>query len=167
MNNRLKELRKHLNLIQKDFGEKIGLSGATISDIEKGKANLTDRNIALICEKYKVNEEWLRNGIGEMFQKDEQSIIDKFVKEYNLNDAIKSCLECLVKLDVDEMRVLTNYIKSVAENYNNKIHDKEKEIDPLERELELYRKELLAEQKGKTLSVSGEQKNELKNIINK
>lgn len=167
MNNRLKELRKTLKLTQKEFGEKMGVTGDTISSIEKGKINFTDRNIFLICEKYKVNEEWLRNGIGEMFQKDEQSIIDKFVEEYNLNDAIKSCLECLVKLDVDEMRVLTNYIKSVAENYNNKIHDKEKEIDPLEMELELYRKELLAEQKGKTLSVSGEQKNELKNIINK
>lgn len=67
MNTRLKKLRKELKLTQSEFGEKIGITAAAISDIEKGRRNLTERNISLICEKFGVNPSWLRNDTGEMF----------------------------------------------------------------------------------------------------
>ena len=61
-NERVKELRKALGLTQGNFGEKIGLKQAVIGQMEKGSRNLTDRTVLLICEKYSVNEEWLRYG---------------------------------------------------------------------------------------------------------
>lgn len=67
MNKRLRELRKSLKLTQQDFGSKIGLSNTSIGNIENGVINLTDRNISLICSTYNVNESWLRDGKGEMF----------------------------------------------------------------------------------------------------
>lgn len=67
MNKRLRELRKSLKLTQQEFGSKIGLSNASIGNIENGIINLTDRNVSLICSTYNVNEDWLRNGNGEMF----------------------------------------------------------------------------------------------------
>lgn len=67
MNKRLRELRKSLKLTQQDFGSKIGLSNASIGNIENGIINLTDRNVSLICSTYNVNESWLRDGKGEMF----------------------------------------------------------------------------------------------------
>ena len=70
MNERLKELRKTLKLTQKEFGEKIGVTNFTISDIEKGKLSLTERNLNLICERFNVNKEWLKNGTGGMFLPD-------------------------------------------------------------------------------------------------
>ena len=67
MNTRMRELRKSLKLTQQEFGNKIGLSKASIGNIENGIINLTDRNVSLICSTYNVNENWLRNGEGEMF----------------------------------------------------------------------------------------------------
>lgn len=67
MNTRIRELRKSLKLTQQEFGNKIGLSKASIGNIENGIINLTDRNVSLICSTYNVNENWLRNGEGEMF----------------------------------------------------------------------------------------------------
>lgn len=67
MNTRIRELRKSLKLTQQEFGNKIGLSKASIGNIENGIINLTDRNLSLICSAYNVNENWLRNGEGEMF----------------------------------------------------------------------------------------------------
>jgi transcriptional regulator with XRE-family HTH domain len=67
LNTRLREVRKSLKLTQQEFGSKIGLSKASIGNIENGIINLTDRNISLICSTYNVNEDWLRNGNGEMF----------------------------------------------------------------------------------------------------
>ena len=66
MNTRIRELRKSLKLTQQEFGNKIGLSKASIGNIENGIINLTDRNLSLICSTYNVNENWLRNGEGEM-----------------------------------------------------------------------------------------------------
>jgi len=67
LNARIRELRKSLKLTQQEFGNKIGLSKASIGNIENGIINLTDRNVSLICSTYNVNENWLRNGEGEMF----------------------------------------------------------------------------------------------------
>lgn len=61
MNTRIKELRIALNLKQKEFGNFIGLR-SSISEIENGKAPITDRTIIAICSKFNVNEDWLRTG---------------------------------------------------------------------------------------------------------
>ena len=68
---RLKALRKALNIKQGDFASKISTTQGHISDIENGRKNLSDRTIKLIClENWNgktVNSEWLRTGEGEMF----------------------------------------------------------------------------------------------------
>ena len=46
---RIKLLRKTLNLSMEKFGEKIGLTKASISKIESGITPLTEKNIKLIC----------------------------------------------------------------------------------------------------------------------
>lgn len=75
MNERIKELRSRLELTQEEFSSKIGLSRNFIAQIETGAKKPSDRTIFDICEKFNVNEDWLRTGNGEMFvelSKDEQ-----------------------------------------------------------------------------------------------
>lgn len=68
---RLKELRKKLNIKQGELAEKISTTQGHISDIENGRKSLTDRTIKLIClEDWNgktVNEDWLRYGTGDIF----------------------------------------------------------------------------------------------------
>ncbi|MDB2926978.1 XRE family transcriptional regulator, partial [Clostridioides difficile] len=54
MNENLKELRIKLGLSQKEFAEKLLVSDATISRLEKGERKLTDRFIFQICEVFNV-----------------------------------------------------------------------------------------------------------------
>lgn len=69
MNTRIKQLRKEiLKLTQTSFGEKIGLTGAAITRIEKGNNQPTEQTILSICREFNVNEEWLKTGNGEIFQ---------------------------------------------------------------------------------------------------
>ncbi len=68
MNERVKELRKELNLTLEKFGERLGVTKVAISNIEKGNRNLTDQMFKAICREFDVNEEWLRDGTGEMFR---------------------------------------------------------------------------------------------------
>jgi len=73
---RLIAVRKNLGLKQIEFSEKLGITSAAISSIELGKSPLTEANIRLICLTFRVNEEWLRYGTGEM-QDDEAALSDE------------------------------------------------------------------------------------------
>lgn len=81
MNERIKELRKTLGLSGEKFGEKIGLSKFAISNIEMGKNNLTEQTLLSIVREYNVNENWLRNGTGEMFTPNDKIPLDELTKD--------------------------------------------------------------------------------------
>lgn len=66
---RVRELRKALQLTLEKFGKPLGVGKTAISKIENGENNLTDQMILAICREYNVDENWLRTGEGEMFKK--------------------------------------------------------------------------------------------------
>jgi len=74
INDRVRKVRKALDMTQQEFAEKMELkSGNTFSMIERKESNVTDQNIYLICTPNKikegktVNKDWLCTGKGEMF----------------------------------------------------------------------------------------------------
>lgn len=66
---RVRELRKELQLTLEKFGKPLGVGKTAISKIENGERGLTDQMILAICREYNVDENWLRTGEGEMFKK--------------------------------------------------------------------------------------------------
>jgi len=70
INQRIKILRKDLNLTQKEFAQKIYVSTSFQTLTELGQKKVLDRHIKLIVTVFGANEAWLRTGEGEMFQKD-------------------------------------------------------------------------------------------------
>lgn len=99
---RVKQLRNSLSLSQKDFGEAIGLSNSTVCAIEKGCHQLSERNIAIICDTFNANPEWLRTGKGEMFLTPSKSSIKDLRKEYNLSDIEYELIKSYLDLPVDK-----------------------------------------------------------------
>lgn len=67
MNDRIKKLRKALDLTQREFAERIGMKQNSIALIESGKRNISNQAILSICREYNVNEDWLREGKEPMF----------------------------------------------------------------------------------------------------
>lgn len=67
MYNRIKDIRKALNLNQQDFANSLGLSQSTLAMIEVGKRNFSDKHIKLICSEFGISEHWIRTGQGKMF----------------------------------------------------------------------------------------------------
>ena len=67
MNERIKQLRKHLGLNQTDFGSKIGIKQTSIANYESGTRVPLDAVVASLCREFGVSEQWLRTGTGEMF----------------------------------------------------------------------------------------------------
>ena len=73
MNQRIKELRKILGLSQEEFAAQLGLTRGAITNIEHNKTEPKPLLVQLICKEFKVNEIWLRTGVGEPFQKKERA----------------------------------------------------------------------------------------------
>lgn len=67
MNERLRKLRKALDLTQQKFADRIGVKQNTVAQYEMGRNIPIDSVINLICREFNVNEEWLRTGTGDMF----------------------------------------------------------------------------------------------------
>lgn len=67
MKDRIKKVRKELDLTQQKFADRLGTARNNIAGYETGKRNPSDAVISLICREFNVNEEWLRTGEGEMF----------------------------------------------------------------------------------------------------
>ena len=118
MNDRIKKLRRELELTQQEFANKIGIKRNTIATYESGRNDPIDAVISLVCREFNVNETWLRTGEGNMFievpeedevmkymallLKDENDIVTKavtgFVLAYGkLNPANKSIIQTLLK----------------------------------------------------------------------
>ena len=77
---RIKTLRKKLDLTQKMFADRIGMKRNSIAQIELGR-NTSEQTIFSICREFNVNEDWLRNGNGDMFLPvDRENEISKMVK---------------------------------------------------------------------------------------
>lgn len=65
---RIKEVRKHLDMSQEEFGASLGVSRNVIKNYDIGKVEPTQLFIDHLISKYNVNPIWLETGEGEMFR---------------------------------------------------------------------------------------------------
>lgn len=66
---RVKEVRNETGLTQTEFAESLGLSLPAYKNFEYAKIknpNAMNPTIVSLCNKYNVNETWLRTGEGQM-----------------------------------------------------------------------------------------------------
>ncbi|RJW41988.1 XRE family transcriptional regulator [Lachnospiraceae bacterium TF09-5] len=113
MNDRIRLLRKTLNLSQEEFGKKVGVSNTAISKIEKAERNLTEQMILSICREFRVNYFWLIEGKGEMFSGTPETVIDELAEEYNLDNLDRKIIEKYLSLNEDNRMVIKEYLKSI------------------------------------------------------
>ncbi len=84
--NRLKTIRKALNLNQTDFGTRINLSQTTIGQYEKETRPITERVISQLVSEFHINEEYLRHGTGDMFIDQKPKLVRQLAEELALSD---------------------------------------------------------------------------------
>jgi len=118
MNERLKKLRKALDLTQQEFANRIGIKRNSFANYEIGRNTPIDAIIVSICREFNVNEDWLRNGIGEMFlPTDRNADIAKLTKQLlnEESDSFKNrFVSMLANLTIEEWELLERKAKELC-----------------------------------------------------
>ncbi|MBD5482228.1 MAG: helix-turn-helix transcriptional regulator [Lachnospiraceae bacterium] len=118
MKDRIKKLRKELDLTQQEFADRIGVKRGGIANYEIGRNEPADSVISLICREFNVNKNWLREGVGDIFIEqtmDEQ--IASFIGRVQMDseDSFqKRLLSALAELNEDQWNLLSGIIQKLT-----------------------------------------------------
>lgn len=153
MKDRIKKLRKTLDMTQQEFADKIGVKRNTIAQYEIGRNEPIDAVVNLICHEFDVNETWLRTGEGEMFKPTLTNILEQLAQEYHLSDIAYVIVEKFINLPPKIQNNLFEFFQEIViavnENKQEKIslktnkpltEEPEETIENLEAE---YKKNIL------------------------
>lgn len=115
---RIKQIRKALDLTQTEFADRIGSVQNTVTGYESGRRNPSAPVISLICREFGVNEQWLRDGVGEMFAPAATSALDALAQEQKLTHGEYILIEKLLHLKPEVRQGILDYIMEVAAAVN-------------------------------------------------
>lgn len=101
MNERIKSVRLSNGLSQEEFGNRICIKKASVSRLESGENNPSDRTVKLICQEFGINEHWLRTGEGVPDAIDSQEA--RFAKN-------------IAKLQRTDNETIINWVNAIAES---------------------------------------------------
>lgn len=114
MYEQIKELRKHLSMTQKEFGESLGISRDVMANIENNRVEPSESLVRLICATYKVSYIWLTQGVGDMFQAvddDLTTMIDSILM--GENETAKAIFRAFAKLEDEDWLVIKKIIDEI------------------------------------------------------
>lgn len=99
MKDRIKKIRKDLNMNQTEFGEAIGTTLAAYSKYETGKVIPDKTTRMLICSKFNVSETWLETGEGLPYK---EGLIPALVHALRQMPDVQAMLEAKLPYVSDE-----------------------------------------------------------------
>ena len=122
---RVKEIRKAVHKNQTDFAKTLSVSRSAICKMESGENSPSEQTIKLICREFNVNEDWLRNGAGEMFtQLDEDEQISSFFHDLLQEEKgsfKRQFVTALSHLDDDGWNLLSQFMDYFTQNKKDRV----------------------------------------------
>lgn len=112
LKDRIKALRKELDINQEQFGNTIGVARNTIANYEIGNRAPMESVLKSICREFNVDYRWLTTGEGDMFVKCDDDIakyIDRVM--YGESELAKSIFKGFAQFDTDDWKNLEVLIK--------------------------------------------------------
>jgi len=124
---RIKYLREQKGLSQDELGIKIGLKKSTISLNESGRNAVQESTVLAICREFGVSYDWLRTGVGEMFETETDDALDAILDPMLLHEkeTAKAVIKALAKMGGDEWKMFRKFILDTAHEIEQTEHRQE------------------------------------------
>ena len=114
-NERVKEVRKTLNLTLEKFGARLGVTKQTVSRIENGVNNVTEQMTKAICREFNVDYAWLTTGEGEMFVDSDEDFLARIdAIMLGEDDARKNLFKALLDASDEDIAAFQRIINIAA-----------------------------------------------------
>lgn len=113
----VKELKSAKHITQSKMAEQLNVSQTHISKMAAGKSFPSERTIVDICEKFNVNEVWLRTGEGDMFVEVDKDVeFDRICAEIQLSndEFIKDIMRKYWGLDESEKEIVRYMLSGLS-----------------------------------------------------
>ena len=114
---RVKTLRKSLNLSLTAFGKRVGLAAPMVLRIEQGSTNVTKAILKSICSEFNVSYDWITKGEGPIFAttpiSSNKPALEQLAEEYHLSDADKVILKTFLELPTPSRLAIQNALKTI------------------------------------------------------
>lgn len=106
---RIKKLRKALDLTQQEFGEKIGSTQNAIGNYETGHRNPSSSVINNICKTFNVHEPWLRTGDGDMLVRTLNTALEQLSVDFYLDAFDEALVEEYLHLTPNQRKTFRTF----------------------------------------------------------
>lgn len=120
---RIKKVRKDKDLTQQLFAEKIGTTANVLTNYETGRRNPSSSVINNICKTFSINEEWLRNGTGEMYGPKPTAALELLALDHNLTHGDYILIEKFLCLKPETRKAILNYALEVSAAFASEDYD--------------------------------------------
>lgn len=113
MKDRIRQIRKDMNMNQTEFGAEIGATQKMVTTYETG-AVIPDKPIRmLLCEKFNVNPVWLETGEGLPYK---EGLIPELAQALRNMPSVAAALERLLpKLTPDDFRHINEMVSRIID----------------------------------------------------
>lgn len=119
LGDRIKKIRKGLDLTQQEFASRIGTTANVLTNYETGRRNPSNSVINNICKTFDVNEEWFRTGEGEMFRPKSSAAMEALARERELTYSDFVLIEKFLNLKPQSRLAVAEYVLEVAAALNS------------------------------------------------
>lgn len=155
---RIKKLRKALDLTQQKFADRLGMKRNSIAQVEMGRST-SDQTIKGICREFSVSEEWLRTGAGEMFVPAPKSEFEALAAKYpGTAKEMFILIEKIITLPKEKQNVIIDFIKDTADGFIQARQDLVADHPSIEEEADEFaakaREQFLAEKRRESKAYS-------------
>lgn len=130
MGERFKLIRKEMGLSQEAFGKRLKVTTSSISRIESGINNPSDRTIALVCTEFGINEEWLRTGNGPRTMTTSGSLLSQLQKKYDMSDLELRIIKSYLELPSESRKKFEEFIVALSEEQKEQAANLASELQP-------------------------------------
>lgn len=145
MKDRIKKIRRELDLTQQEFAERLGIKRGAIANYEIGRNAPADSIVSLICREFNVDENWLRSGRGDMFRAIPDAALEALSKEYNYSQRDYVIVKTFSNLSRKDRDIILDFVMEVAGECSvvpggTAADDIDAEVADYRRQLELQKK---------------------------
>lgn len=127
INKRVKQIRQTLNIKQKDMAKILLIRQSSLSDIENGRVNVTERVMSALCKEFGVNINWLKTGEGDIFLENNTFSLDEFAKQKGATALELEIMKIYFSIDPNTRKDLLNKFKLAVLKDENLNQDNEEE----------------------------------------